>query len=60
MLQVSESLMSCCRDDGKAFHTLGPTAEKLLLPELLCVLWPYWNSLFAFCITHKCYHAPKL
>jgi len=29
--------MSCRRYDGKAFHTRGSAAEKLLLPKLLCV-----------------------
>ena len=29
--------MSCCRYDGKAFHTQGLAVEKLLSPKLLCV-----------------------
>jgi len=29
--------MSRRRCDGKAFHTRGPAAEKLLLSKLLCV-----------------------
>ena len=30
-------VMSCRRYVGKAFHTRGPAAEKILLPKLLCV-----------------------
>ena len=29
--------MSCRSSWGRAFHTLGPAAEKLLSPKLLCV-----------------------
>jgi len=34
------------RCDGKAFHTRGPAAEKLLSPKLLCVRGR-WNNTYS-------------